>query len=89
MSSFSYCNEDVSIETFVQNFLKFIGKSFDRKIVKFGSGAGHKLYSVCKNLNEVLVTLCFQLVTDEAPWSSNIHHIDSVVHVGSQAKSWL
>jgi len=73
----------------VQNFLKFIGKFSDHRIVKFGSGADHKLYRVCKNLNEVLVTLCLLPATDKAPWSSSIPHSDSVVHVGSPAKSWL
>gem|GEM_PF-4029297 len=76
-SSFSYWIADVLIDTLAQNCLKFCGRYFDRKTVIFGSGAGHKLYKLCKNLKDVFVTLCLFHLKEPAR--------DSVVHVGSQA----
>ena len=40
----------VKIDIFEQYFLKFSGKLFDHKTVKFGSGEEPKLIKVCKYL---------------------------------------
>ena len=48
ISSFSYWIESVKIDILAQYFLKFCGKSFDHKIVKFGSGEEPKLINVFK-----------------------------------------
>jgi hypothetical protein len=66
------------MDTFAQKFLNHSGKEDDQRTVKFGSGEGPRLYKVCKNLNEVLVT--FVLPSDNCP------PITSVIHVGSHPK---
>src|SRR5690625_7365855 len=66
---------DVSIETWAQKFLKPSGSSFDHSTVRFGSGAGPRLYRVCKKRNEVRVT--------SGRPSSPMPPMDSVTQVGS------
>ncbi len=55
-SSDSYWIDEVSIETLAQNSLKPRGRSADHSTVRFGSGAGPRLYRVCRKRNELLVT---------------------------------
>ena len=55
------------------------GNWSDQRTVRFGSGDGPRLYKVCKNLNEVLVTFTLP--------SENIPPIDSVTQVGSHPKT--
>ena len=55
-SSDSYWIAEVSMETWAQNSLKPAGSAGDHSTVRFGSGAGPRLYRVCRNRNEVRVT---------------------------------
>ena len=74
-SSDSYWMAEVSMETLAQNFLKPSGSLSLHSTVRFGSGAGPRLYRVCSIRKEVLVT-------SDRP-SSPIPPIDSVTQVGS------
>ena len=69
------------MESSAQNFLNFSGSPTDQSTVRLGSGAGPRLLSVCKILNE-------DFVTSVLP-STPVPPIDSVTHVGSPEKSSL
>ena len=69
------------IDRSAQNFLKSAGRRLLQSTVKFGSGAGPKLVSVCNILNEVRVTNVLP--------STPIPPILSVTQVGSPEKSSL
>ncbi len=73
--------ELVSIETLLQNFLKFSGNDTDQSTVRFGSGAGPRLYKVCNILKLLFVTRVLP--------SRPIPPIASVTHVGSPEKRSL
>ena len=75
MSSFSYCTDEVSIDTLAQNFFQVSGNFSLHNTVKFGSGEVPMLYNVCKILNEFFVTI-------DLP-SAPIPPIDSVTQTGS------
>ena len=47
------------MDTFAQNALKGSGNCFDQRTVKFGSGAGPRLYNVFKKRYVFLVTSVF------------------------------
>src|SRR4051812_46799440 len=55
-SSDSYCTAEVSIETCAQNVLKPAGRRSLQKTVRLGSGAGPRLYRVCRYRKELRVT---------------------------------
>ncbi len=79
ISSFSYWIDEVSIDTWAEKSLKPCGSCADQKTVRFGSGAGPRLYSVCKKRNEVLVT--------RVRPSSPMPPMASVTQVGSPENS--
>src|SRR5215213_713038 len=54
-SSFSYWMELLSSDTCAQNRLKPSGNAGDHRTVRFGSGAGPRLYSVCRYRSDVSV----------------------------------
>ncbi len=72
---------EVLIDILAQNLLKLCGSFVDHSTVILGSGAGPRLLSVFRYLNEVFVTIGTPSI--ETP------PIDSVTHVGSPEKSWL
>src|SRR5678815_4143510 len=80
-SSDSYWIALVSIDAFTANRLKPSGSRVDQNTVRFGSGAGPRLLSVCNMRNDVLVT--------SVRPSSPMPPIDSVTHTGSPENSWL
>ena len=53
-SSDSYWIAEVSSDTCAQNRLNPSGSAADQSTVRFGSGAGPRLYSVCRNRKLVL-----------------------------------
>jgi len=69
------------MDVFTANRLKPSGSRVDQNTVKFGSGAGPRLLSVCSMRNDVLVT--------SVRPSSPMPPIDSVTHTGSPENSWL
>lgn len=69
------------MEYLAQNSLNFFGNRLDHNTVKFGSGAGPMLDSVCNIRNDVLVTK----VRPSIP----IPPTDSVAHTGSPANKSL
>src|SRR4051794_37996437 len=73
-SSDSYWIDEVSIDTCVQNRLNPAGSAGDQNTVMFGSGAGPRLYCVCRYRKLVRVT--------SGRPSAPTPPIDSVTHVG-------
>src|SRR5262249_18736048 len=71
--------ELVSIATFVTKLRNPSGRRGENQIVRFGSGAGPRLYSVCRKRKLVRVT--------SVRPSSPMPPIDSVTQVGSPANS--
>src|SRR5947207_6198820 len=79
ISSLSNWIELVSIATFALKLRKPSGRLGEYQIVRFGSGAGPRLYSVCRKRKLVLVT-------SDRP-SSPMPAMDSVTQVGSPANN--
>ena len=77
ISSLSNCSELVSIATFAEKRRKPSGIRAEYQIVRFGSGAGPRLYSVWSKRKLVFVT--------SVRPSSPMPPIDSVTQVGSPA----
>src|SRR5215475_15709090 len=77
--SLSNCNALVSIATLAANLRKLSGNFGEYQMVRFGSGAGPRLYSVCRKGKLVFVT--------SGRPSSPTPPMDSVTQVGSPAKS--
>ena len=69
------------MDTFAQNALKGSGNCFDQRTVKFGSGAGPRLYNVFKKRYVFLVTSVFPFYI--------IPPRDSVIHIGSPPNNSL
>jgi len=78
-SSDSYWIELVSMETCAQNRLNPSGSPGDQSTVRFGSGAGPRLYRVCRQRKLVRVT--------SGRPSRPMPPIDSVTQVGSPENS--
>ena len=80
-SSDSYWIALVSIDVLIAKRLKPSGRLGDQKTVRFGSGAGPRLYRVCSMRNALFVT--------SVRPSSPMPPTTSVTHTGSPEKSSL
>ena len=80
-SSDSYWIALVSIEVLMAKRLKPLGRRSDQNTVRFGSGAGPRLYSVCSMRKAVFVTS----VRPSSPMPPRV----SVTHTGSPENSAL
>src|SRR6188474_3890057 len=74
-SSDSYWMALVSIDTWAQNRLKPSGSVGDHNTVRLGSGAGPRLYSVCRNRKLVRVTS--DRPSDPTPPMASVTHVGS------------